>query len=261
MKIWQVDSFSDKPFKGNPAAVMILEKDISDKLKQDIAMEMNLSETAFVVINNGKSEIRWFTPGAEVDLCGHATLAAAHILWTEGFISENEIRLDSKSGALTVSKNSIGYTLDFPLQPSIEKPENANQVSAILGMTPKYVGANQFICVAELEEAKQVRDATPDLEKVEKLQEFGLAITAKSDDTAYDYIYRTFFPKLSVPEDPVTGAANTALAPYWSKQLGKETLSAYQASARGGTLTLEVLNERVLISGKAKTILSGNLNI
>jgi PhzF family phenazine biosynthesis protein len=261
MKFWQVDSFTDKPFTGNPAVVVVLQRDISDEQKQQIAMEMNVSESAFVVLENGEAAIRWFTPNSEVNLCGHATLAATHILWSEGFITDPMIRLQSKSGTLIVHKEDKRYTLDFPRQDSVEKSEYAERIIQILGTTPTYIGSNGEDCVAVLESDSLITVVKPRLELISELAERGFLITAKDASNRYDYIYRAFFPKLGIPEDPVTGSANTLLAPYWSKELNKERLSAFQASPRGGELLLSVQESRVLISGKATTVIEGELKI
>jgi PhzF family phenazine biosynthesis protein len=259
MKFWQVDSFTDLAFAGNPAVVIVLSRDISDELKQNIAMEMNVSETAFISKRNQEMEIRWFTPNSEVNLCGHATLAAGHILWTEGFVKTNNIELKSKSGPLGVRKNDDVYTLDFPSQPPVEKSEYTDLIQAIVNCKPLYIGSNGQDCSVELPSADIVRKININLEKVKELPERGLLLTARDDTGKFDYIYRAFFPKLNVPEDPVTGSANTLLAPYWANKLGKLSLTAYQASKRGGRLTLEVESDRVLISGKAKTVIVGEL--
>lgn len=261
MKFWQVDAFTENPFSGNPAAVVVLKEDISDELKQKIAMEMNLSESAFVVISKNETEIRWFTPNAEVNLCGHATLAAAHVLWSEGLLQNENITFKSKSGPLGVSKNDSGYTLDFPKQPPIEKIEYTDLVSAILGVRPTYIGSNEEDCVAVIDDADLLKNITPDFEKIKQLPERGFLLTAKDSSGEYDYLYRGFFPKLDIPEDPVTGSANTLLAPYWSEKLDKTSLNAYQASARGGELSLEVIDKRVLISGNAVTVITGEINL
>lgn len=261
MKFWQVDAFTDKPFTGNPAVVVILQNDVSDRLKQQIAMEMNVSETAFVLQKKDEMGIRWFTPNAEVNLCGHATLASAHILWSEGFIDDPTISFRSKSGTLGVRNGDNEYTLDFPRQEPSEKPQYAELVKSILGVTPIYVGSNGEDCVAVLESDSLIRSVTPDLELIKKLDERGFLITVKDRSGKYDYIYRGFFPKLDLPEDPVTGSANTLLAPYWSKMLKKEKLTAFQASRRGGELSLGFEEGRVLISGKARTVIEGELKI
>ncbi len=259
MKFWQVDSFSDKPFRGNPAAVLILNEDLSDEMKQNIALEMSLSETAFVLQKGDSLSLRWFTPNTEVDLCGHATLAAAHILWSEGFCTEEQITFQSKSGSLNVSKSSSGYTLDFPLQPPTETITQKERLSVILGTPPVYVGTNGHDCVAVIESEDLLRTLTPSIELIKELPERGLLVTAQSNEPSYDYIYRGFFPKLDISEDPVTGSAHTLLGPYWSDKLGKTSMRAYQASSRGGELTVEVTGTRVCISGRAITTLRGDI--
>lgn len=260
MKFWQVDAFTDKPFTGNPAAVFILKEDFSDELKQKIAREMNLSETAFVTWGTQTSEIRWFTPNAEVNLCGHATLAAAHILWTQGFFAGEQLSFQSKSGPLSVMKKADAYyTLDFPTQPAEAKPDYESLIQEIIGQKPIYVGSNGEDCMAVVDRSEFVRQVCPNLEKIKELPERGFLLTAQDSQGEFDYIYKAFFPKLDVPEDPVTGSANTALAPYWAHVLKKNKLRAYQASQRGGELLLEIIPQRVLITGQAITIFEGNL--
>ncbi|MCB0332356.1 MAG: PhzF family phenazine biosynthesis protein [Bdellovibrionales bacterium] len=259
MKFWQVDSFTNQPFCGNPAAVLFLTEDLSDETKQNIALEMSVSETAFVLQQGDSLSLRWFTPNAEVDLCGHATLAAAHVLWSEGLFTDNHLTFQSKSGPLHVSRTPSGYTLDFPLQSPTETPKQRELLGEILGTPPLYVGSNSHDCVAVVESEERLRSLTPNFELIKELPERGLLVTARSANPAYDYIYRGFFPKLDIPEDPVTGSANTLLAPYWANKLGKTSLKAYQASARGGELSVEVSGERVLISGSAVTTLRGEI--
>jgi len=255
MKIWQVDSFTTKIFGGNPAGVMILQKDIADDLKQKIAMEMNLSETAFVCLGGETPKIQWFTPNSEVNLCGHATLAAGHILWSEGFIQTDKINFTSRSGVLRVHKQAEGYTLDFPTQPAVDKPDYTNLATEILGITPTYIGSNEEDFMAVVDDDQFLKSYQPNFDKMMQLPERrGFLLTAKDKSGEYDFIYRGFFPKLDVPEDPVTGSANTMLVPYWSKQLGKNKLRAYQSSKRGGELLLEMIGDRVMITGNAVTV-------
>ena len=261
MKFWQVDAFTEKPFTGNPAAVVILKEDISDELKQNIAMEMNVSETAFLLISEDRIEIRWFTPNAEVNLCGHATLASAHVLWNEGIIQTDKLTFQSKSGLLGVSRDRCRYTLDFPKQEPVEKLVHADLIAEILGVTPVYIGSNGEDCAAVIEDTELLKRIKPDLEKIQQLPERGFLLTAIDESGTYDYLYRGFFPKLDIPEDPVTGSANTLLAPYWSEQLDKTHLTAYQASARGGKLSLEVNDNRVLIGGNAITVITGEIHL
>ena len=262
MKFWQVDSFSSEPFRGNPAAVLVLKEELSDQLMQKIASEMNLSETAFVLIKDNQLNIRWCTPSAEVDLCGHATLAAAHVLWSEGFVTAPSIDLNSRSGVLGVArKGSSEYVLDFPVQEALPAPASSELVTSILGVAPSFIGSNGADCVAVVESDQLLKEFVPNLELIAQLPERGFLVTAKDSSGNFDYLYRGFFPKLQIPEDPVTGSANTALAPYWSKRLGKSELTAYQASERGGELGLALSGDRVLISGQAVTVIDGNLRL
>lgn len=257
MKFWQVDAFTDKIFSGNPAAVFIFDQEPQFDLMMRIAREMNLSETAFVIMGS-EMKIRWFTPSAEVNLCGHATLAAAHILWQESLILEEAVVFQSRSGPLTVTRAEKGYTLDFPLQAPVNKPEYKSQVTEILGQVPVYIGSNGEDCMAVVDDSV-VRGGSPDLDKIRALPERGFLLTARDTSGQFDYIYRGFFPKLDVPEDPVTGSANTCLAPYWAKRLNKTKLSARQLSERGGELALETSEARVLITGQAVTVFEGRM--
>ncbi|MCH9625927.1 MAG: putative isomerase YddE [Chlamydiales bacterium] len=260
MNFWQVDAFTSEIFSGNPAAVFIFDQEPSTHLMMKIAREMNLSETAFV-IKSPELKICWFTPNAEVNLCGHATLSAAHILWQEGIVDNSTIVFNSRSGLLTVTKNKKGYTLNFPLQPPTEKKEYAEQIFQILGLAPEYIGSNGEDCMAVVPDDATVCLFSPDYQKICTLAERGFLLTAQDKSGEFDYIYRGFFPKLDVPEDPVTGSANTCLAAYWSKRLHKQNLKARQASARGGTLEIEILQGRVLITGEAVTVFKGVMRL
>lgn len=259
MKFWQVDAFTKEVFGGNPAAVFIFDHEPQRELMRKVASEMNLSETAFVILGS-EMKIKWFTPNAEVNLCGHATLSAAHILWQEGLVTDEKLVFQSNSGSLTVTKAAEGYTLDFPLQPPVDKPEYENHVEGILDLVPEYIGSNGEDCMAVVDDAT-VRAYSPEFGKISALQERGFLLTAQDSSGQYDYIYRGFFPKLDVPEDPVTGSANTCLAPYWAKRLNKTKLSARQVSERGGDLIVEVDGDRVLITGHAVTVFEGQLHI
>ncbi len=258
MKFWQVDAFTDEVFCGNPAAVYLFDEEPTADLMAKIAREMNLSETAFVTMGDQPS-IRWFTPNTEVNLCGHATLSAAHIMWQEGVAASQRIEFQSRSGPLTVTQAELGYTLDFPLQPPLEKPEYAQRIADLLGVTPDYVGSNGEDCMAIVSDDAVVRAFSPDHGVISTLDERGFLLTAPDSSGQYDYIYRAFFPKLEVPEDPVTGSANTCLAAYWAKTLKKSKLTARQVSERGGNLALEVAENRLLITGEAVTVFEGQL--
>lgn len=258
MKFWQVDAFTHNMFSGNPAAVFIFDKEPSDHLMQNIAKEMNLSETAFI-IQEDHLKIRWFTPSTEVNLCGHATLSAAHILWEENLIKTHKIVFQSKSGPLSVVKQQHKYTLDFPLQPPKEKNEYVDCIYQMLKFKPEYIGANSEDCMVIIKDHHAIYNFIPDYQKICTLEERGFLLAAEDPSKEFDYIYRSFFPKLNILEDPVTGSANTCLAAYFSKKLNKQKLKAYQASERGGHLEIEVLKDRVLITGEAITVFSGNM--
>ncbi|MCB1116298.1 MAG: PhzF family phenazine biosynthesis isomerase [Chlamydiia bacterium] len=255
MQIFVVDAFTSQPFKGNPAAVVIVEEFPSDEMCLKIAGEMNLSETAFVKKAAVKQfYIRWFTPLVEAKLCGHATLAAAHILFEQGIT--NTLHFDSLSGLLTVEKNEKGITLDFPLQETGDsiKLENILPVPMISA-----VKAHDCIII-ELENEPTVRTLQVNPEELIKVDCRGIIVTAKGEGQ-YDFISRFFAPKVGIHEDPVTGSAHCKLAHYWMKKLQKTTFKAYQASKRGGELFLEIKEDRVHITGKAVTILAGKIHL
>ncbi len=255
MKIFQVDAFASGPFTGNPAAVCLVDKPIESELMQQIAMEMNLAETAFVQPAAEGFDLRWFTPTVEVDLCGHATLATAHILWETGVLDKTSVAsFNSRSGILRASLQANGIELDFPSQPP--KPVSPPAVLCpALGVTPVYVGYNgtdYFVVVAD---AYTVKSINPDLRALATLEMRGVIVTAEDASPDTDFISRFFAPGAGVDEDPVTGSAHCCLAPYWRDQLGKDTMQAWQASARGGRLTVTVAGDRVKLLGQAVTML------
>ncbi|AKS42559.1 PhzF family phenazine biosynthesis protein [Wenzhouxiangella marina] len=255
LKLFQVDAFADRLFEGNPAAVVPLEAWLPDGVMQAIAMENNLSETAFFVREGEAYQLRWFTPEAEVDLCGHATLASAHVLFEHLGYSEPVIRFLSRSGELTVEKGEQGLTLDFPAI----KPEPMEMLPEIvegLGAEPvALLGAPDYVAVFESEE--QVRGLEPDFAVLKRLDRRGVLATAPGK--AFDFVSRCFFPKLQVDEDPVTGSAHCKLVPYWAERLGKTELIARQASKRGGTLLCELAGDRVRLTGRAVEYLRGTI--
>lgn len=274
LKINTVDAFADKTFSGNPAAVCILEDIIPDSLMKNIAMEMNLSETAFVSkINDddgkftGEYSLRWFTPEYEVDLCGHATLASSHIMWQKGIVPQtDEIKFKTRSGLLTAKNNNGEITLDFPAIQQKEVKYPPELITSIGGAKPVYVGMTKWNYLMELENEQAIYDAKPDFKLIESLPGWGIIITAAADinglgKKGYDFVSRFFAPEKGVPEDPVTGSAHCALALYWQKRLGKNKFKAYQASERGGTLGVEVNGDRVYLKGKAITVIEGEINI
>lgn len=255
--LFQVDAFTDKLFHGNPAAVCVLEKWLDDTSMQQIAMENNLSETAFVVREKNAFYLRWFTPKVEVELCGHATLATAHVLFTEYRYKENEIVFHSKySGILKVRKEGAYLTLDFPAQP-IKKTIPPDRLLESMGKEPQeiYKGKTDYLLVYENEH--EVQSLTPDFNVLSHIDMRGVIATAKGE--AYDFVSRFFAPAVGINEDSVTGSAHTILIPYWRKKLKKEKLSAKQLSARQGFLKCRQRKRRVMISGQAVTFLKGEL--
>ncbi|MDF1517553.1 MAG: PhzF family phenazine biosynthesis protein [Lutibacter sp.] len=258
MNIYQVDAFTNKVFKGNPAAVCPLEKWISADLMQAIAEENNLSETVFFVKNGNSFDIKWFTPTCEVDLCGHATLAAAHIIFTELNYKENQLTFNSKSGKLTVTKNRDWYTLNFPSEEieEIETPELLKQ-GLNVPVLKSYKGKGKLL--VELENETVIKNLKPAFNLLAQIETNVTIVTSKGNQV--DFVSRVFAPKLGINEDPVTGSAHTLLIPYWAKKLHKTNLEAVQLSKRTGYLKCEYLNDRVEMSGQAVTYLKGQLII
>ena len=257
--ITQVDAFTDKPFAGNPAAVCILPQAPEERWMRDVAREMNLSETAFLVPQDGAYNLRWFTPAVEVDLCGHATLASAHVLWEDGHLAAGaQARFQTRSGLLLADRRGDWIEMDFPakIEQAAEPP--ADLVTA-LGLRPVYVGRNQFDYLVEVESAAALRAAQPDHSRLKKLAVRGVIVTALSDAPEFDFISRFFAPGAGVDEDPVTGSAHACLGPYWSKRLGKAELTASQASPRGGVVRVRTSGDRVHLGGQAVTVLRGEL--
>jgi len=260
LRITQVDAFTNKPFAGNPAAVCILQKPADPAWMLDIAREMNLAETAFLVKQRDGYDLRWFTPALEVDLCGHATLASAHVLWEDGHLKPTEqARFHTKSGLLTADKRDSWIELDFPATPATAALPPADLTEA-LGAKAQFVGQSKFDYLVEVETETIVRQLDPDLGAIARVAARGVIVTSRADGkTKYDFVSRFFAPQSGVPEDPVTGSAHCALAPYWSAKLGKKELIAYQASARGGELRLRLEGDRVKLGGQAVTVLRGEL--
>jgi predicted PhzF superfamily epimerase YddE/YHI9 len=255
VEIFQVDAFTDKPFSGNPAAVCILPEAADETWMQDVAKEMNLSETAFLVRQEDGYNLRWFTPAVEVELCGHATLASAHILWEQGLLAPDaEARFFTKSGLLSAVRKASWIELDFPAEPE-EQTVIPETLFKALGADALYVGKNRFDYLLEFESAKTVREMTPDFTLLGAISTRGFMVTSRSDSSAYDFISRFFAPAFGVNEDPVTGSAHCCLGPYWAKKLGKKELTALQASARGGVVKVRVGDDRVILGGQAVTVM------
>ncbi|HEY1066659.1 MAG TPA: PhzF family phenazine biosynthesis protein, partial [Pirellulales bacterium] len=245
-----VDAFADRPFRGNPAAVAPLAEWKDDAWLQRVAMEMNLSETAYLVPNERGYDLRWFTPAVEVDLCGHATVAAAIVLSELGKLEDGaEAAFSTRSGWLTAGRRGDSIVLDFPAK-SEEATEPPDGLLEALGATARYVGRNAFDYLVEVESEAVVRALAPDFTRLAAVKCRGVIVTARSDDPRFDFVSRFFAPAAGVNEDPVTGSAHCCLAPYWGRLLGKTAMTGYQASARGGVVQVELRGERVLLTGQ-----------
>ena len=258
--IYTVDAFTDRPFAGNPAAVCLLDDSRDAAWMQDVAREMNLSETAFLRRrDDGSFDLRWFTPAIEVDLCGHATLASAHVLWEAGRLPPGRPALfHTRSGLLTAERRDGAIEMDFPATPASQVVPPDGLIEA-LGVRPVSVASNRMDYLVELADEAAVRAVTPDLRALKAVRARGIIVTARSDDARYDFVSRFFAPAAGVDEDPVTGSAHCCLAPFWGARLGKTKLSGYQASARGGTVGVELRGDRVILSGHAVTVMRGEL--
>jgi PhzF family phenazine biosynthesis protein len=264
--LFQVDAFTAEPFAGNPAAVCLLEDGAADPgWMQLVAAEMNLSETAFLVPGDGPDAygLRWFTPTVEVELCGHATLASAHVLWTEGRVPAGQpIRFDTASGPLAAHPGAGGTIwLDFPATPASPVDPPAGLIEALGAGTPRWVGRGRFDYLVELEDEPAVRGLTPDTRRMGGLGSRGVTVTAAAAAGAdgYDFVSRYFAPAAGIDEDPVTGSAHCTLGPFWVERLGREELTGFQASARGGLVRVRPKGDRVRLGGRAITVVRGEL--
>ncbi len=272
--ITQVDAFTAEPFRGNPAAVCVLPAAADSGWMQAVAREMNLSETAFVHPHGDAYDLRWFTPLVEVELCGHATLASAHVLWSEGHLRRDQqavfhtrsgvltCELEAATGAGGVCGAPAGgdwIRMDFPAQPPAAAEAPAGLLEALGVGSAKWAGRNKADVLVELVSEDTVRALHPDMQKLGGVDARGIIVTARAEREPYDFVSRFFAPRVGVPEDPVTGSAHTALTPFWAERLGKPDLHAFQASARGGVLRVGLRGERVLIAGQAVTVLRGDL--
>jgi PhzF family phenazine biosynthesis protein len=258
--LYQVDAFTDQPFHGNPAGVCFLSGPRPNQWMQSVAQEINLSETAFLLQEDSGYRLRWFTPTVEVDLCGHATLASAHILWETDRLGRDKIaQFYSRSGSLTARLEENWIQLNFPVK-RLELVTIPEELSTVLGIRPVFVGKNQFDYLVEVESEEILRSLQPDMTQLSQIPVRGVIVTCVATTPGYDFISRFFAPRVGVPEDPVTGSAHCCLAPYWSEKLHKQAMTAYQASPRGGELRLRLENDRVLITGQAVTVFQGELN-
>jgi PhzF family phenazine biosynthesis protein len=259
IKIYQVDAFTEKPFSGNPAAVCLLPQSREVAWMQAVAREMNLSETAFLLNQEDGCNLRWFTPAVEVDLCGHATLASAHILWETSILRrEDQARFHTRSGLLTAESKGGETELNFPAK--TEEPADApGGLLESLRVSAKYIGKSKFDYLVQVDSEEAVRELKPDFAALKNIPVRGVIVTSRATTPGYDFISRFFAPAVGVNEDPVTGSAHCTLGPFWSQQLGKTEFIAYQASERGGTLRVRVAGDRVYLGGKAVTVLRGEL--
>ena len=267
ISILQVDAFTAVPFKGNPAAVCLLDEPRDGEWMQSVAAEMNLSETAFLLCRADGFDLRWFTPTDEVPLCGHATLASAHALWETGKLRQDETaRFHTLSGILTAQRSGSRIEINLPAIP-IEETIIAPGILEAVGVQPRFVGCTsncgsvpgEVNYLLELESEEAVRNATPDFVQLQRETSAGIIITAQSQTDAQDFVSRYFVPGIGINEDPVTGAAHCSLVPFWSARLGKTEMTGYQASARGGFVYGRLHEDRVLLAGEAVTVLQGTL--
>jgi len=257
--IYQVDAFTDKIFSGNPAAICVLTEPKDEAWMQNVAREMNLSETAFLFKQGEGFNLRWFTPTTEVDLCGHATLATAHILWEQGYLAQGEqAKFYTKSGVLSAEQDGDWIRLDFPVEAPIEA-EIPPYIIQALDVKPKFTGENRLDYIIEVDSEETVSSLNPDFSLLRKTDIRGVIVTSLSNTGNCDFVSRYFAPGAGIEEDPVTGSAHCCLGPYWRHKLDKDEFLAYQASARGGLVKVKVIGDRVSLGGKAVTVLRGEL--
>ena len=260
-RIVQVDAFTDQVFAGNPAGVCILAHAADKRWMQQVAGEMNLSETAFLFPQDDAWNLRWFTPTVEVDLCGHATLASAHVLWQDRHLQPGTQALfDTRSGRLTAERNGDWIEMDFPAEPAhpVEPPEF---LLPALGVKAKYVGKNRMDYLVEVGSETELRTMRPDFTRLRTLPVRGVTVTAPAVEDEFDFVSRFFAPGSGVDEDPVTGSAHCCLAPYWGAKLGKTEMTGFQASSRGGVVRVRTAGDRVILGGQAVTVLRGELSL
>ncbi|HKF37743.1 MAG TPA: PhzF family phenazine biosynthesis protein [Ktedonobacteraceae bacterium] len=259
LTIFQADAFTSKPFAGNPAGVCLIPEPADEGWMQNVAREMNLSETAFLLRQDDGYNLRWFTPAVEVDLCGHATLASAHILWEAGHLAAGEqARFHTRSGLLTADRRGEWIEMNFPA--NREEPASVPPgLEEALGVPLKYTGKSRFDYLVEVDSEDIVRNMQPDFTLLAKVSTRGVIVTSLASSEGYDFVSRFFAPQVGINEDPVTGSAHCCLSPFWSKRLGKNELIGYQASARGGVVRVRLSGDRVYLGGQAVTVLHGEL--
>ncbi len=259
LQIVQVDAFTNRAFGGNPAAVCVLPAARDDRWMQDVAREMNLAETAFLHPEDSGFRLRWFTPTVEVALCGHATVASAHVLWEDGhLLAGQQARFHTQSGLLTAHRADGWIELDFPATPPTTVPAPATLATA-LSLAPRWVGRSKFDYLVEVDSEDVVRRVAPDLAALAQIDARGVIVTSRATTAGFDFVSRFFAPRVGVPEDPATGSSHCALAPFWSERLHRTAMTGYQASARGGVVRVRCTGDRVILGGQAVTVLRGEL--
>jgi PhzF family phenazine biosynthesis protein len=259
LPLYIVDAFTARPFAGNPAAVCLLDALRDDSWMQSVAAEMNLSETAFLLPEGTDWRLRWFTPKVEVDLCGHATLGSAAVLWQTGRLAaDQQARFQTRSGLLTATRQGQTIAMDFPARPAEPCSDDPGLAEA-LGAPLRYLGRNGMDYLVLVESEEVLRRLRPDFARLAALPVRGVIVTAGSASPEFDFVSRFFAPRVGVPEDPVTGSAHCCLGPFWAGRLGKNDLRAYQASPRGGVLHVGVGGERVQLGGEAVVVMKGEL--
>ena len=263
-RITQVDAFTDRRFSGNPAAVCVLPEPRDARWMQDVAAEMNLSETAFATRLDGPTRfnLRWFTPNTEVDLCGHATLATAHVLWEEGHVPlDQPPHFETRSGPLSARRGPHGIELDFPRE-AVSSEVRAEELAILRSAIPapiRFAGRNRFDILVELDDEATVVTLQPDIRRLDTLECRGVIATSRSSDPAFDFVSRFFAPRVGIDEDPVCGSAHCCLGPYWGEELGRTELVGHQRSRRGGVVRVRMDGSRVALIGRAVTVLRGEL--
>jgi PhzF family phenazine biosynthesis protein len=259
IRIVTVDAFTDVAFAGNPAAVCVLQEPRPEEWMRNVAREMNLSETAFLLPNGDGFHLRWLTPAVEVDLCGHATVASAHVLWQDGHLpAGQQARFHTRSGLLLADQRGDWIELDFPVKIAVVSEPPAELLPA-LGVQALAVAKNAFDYLVEVESEEILRGISPDHSTLRKIPVRGVIVTARSSTAGFDFISRFFAPGSGIDEDAVTGSAHTALGPYWGGKLGKSEMTGYQASARGGVVRVRLNGDRIILGGQAVTVMQAQL--
>ena len=258
-RVVQVDAFTGERFRGNPAVVCVLKRSVDAEWMQLVAREMNVSETAFLVPDGAGFQLRWFTPATEVDLCGHATLASAHVLWEDGHLAlDQAARFETLSGTLTAERDGDWIELNFPAEPE-HKTAAPGSLTEAFGSTPRYVGRNRMDYIVEFEDEATVRALVPDMRLLKSIDARGFIATSRSSSPEFDFVSRFFGPGVGIDEDPVTGSSHCCLGPFWASRLGKDELLGHQVSARGGVVRVRLAGDRVRLGGQAVTVMRGEL--